>query len=100
MDVPSQPNLPDLVYFGKNSPGKWKFQLPRRSRDDAKELAGGMKFKVDVLDTWNMTVVPVDGEFEIRQPKKEDYTVYDTKDRTIELPNKSWLALRSRRADR
>lgn len=99
-NVGGKPGEYYLVYFGKDSPGEWKFQLPRRKRDDAKELAGGMKFKVDILDTWNMTVTPVAGEFEIRQPKKEDYTAYDTLDRTIELPNKPWLALRIERVDK
>jgi hypothetical protein len=98
-NVGGKPGEYYLVYFGKNSPGKWKFQLPRRKRDDPNELPGGMKFKIDVLDTWDMTITPVDGEFEIRQPKDEDYTVYDTRDRTIELPNKPWLALRITRVD-
>ncbi|MGD9636828.1 MAG: DUF5060 domain-containing protein [Pirellulales bacterium] len=98
-NVAGKPGEYYLVYFGRQSPGHWKFELPRRKRDDPNELAGGMKFKVDVLDTWNMTVTPVEGEFEIRQPKEEDYAAYDTQDRTIELPNKPWLALRIRRVD-
>ena len=54
---------------------KWKFQLPRRKRDDPNELAGGMQFHVDVLDTWNMTITPVDKPFTIRQPAEDDYVV-------------------------
>jgi len=93
-NVAGKPGEYYLVNFGAKSPAKWKFQLPRRKRDDPQELAGGMKFNVDVLDTWNMTVTPVEGKFEIRQPAEEDYTVYDTEGRTIDLPDKPWLALR------
>ncbi len=66
-----------LVYFGAESPRTWKFQLPRRKRDDPSELAGGMRFHVDVLDTWNMTITPIDEPFTIRQPAETDYVVTD-----------------------
>ena len=79
----------------QSRPTKWKFQLPRRNRDDPKELAGGMQFHVDVLDTWNMTVTPVDEPFTIRQPRKTDYVVVDEDDRTIDAARTSrGMALR------
>jgi hypothetical protein len=99
-NVGGKPGEYYLVYFGQHSPGKWKFQLPRRKRDAPSELAGGMKFKADILDTWNMTVTPVDGEFEIREPKDGEYTAHEVAGRTIELPNKPWLALRIQRVDK
>jgi Domain of unknown function (DUF5605) len=68
--------------------------LPRTNRDDPHELAGGMKFHVDVLDTWNMTATPIDQTFTIRQPVKTDYFVFDEADSTINLPGNPWLALR------
>jgi hypothetical protein len=98
-NVAGKPGEYYLVYFGAKSPLKWKFQLPRRKRDDPKELAGGMKFHVDVLDTWNMTITPVDKPFTIRQPAEADYTVYDEENRTLDLPDDPWLALRIRRVD-
>jgi len=78
-----------LLYFGKSRPTNWAFALPKFS------LANGMKFKVDVLDTWNMTITPVDGIFAIH--KKDDYTFADKHDRTIKLPGKQWMALRIQR---
>src|SRR3954453_13043135 len=43
-----------LIYFGVEKPSEWPFELPREA------LSDGMKFRVDVIDTWNMTVTPVD----------------------------------------
>jgi hypothetical protein len=83
-----------LVYFGAKSPVKWKFQLPRTNRDELRELAGGTRFHVDVLDTWNMTITPVDKPFTIRQPEKADYFAFDEADSTINLPDNPWMALR------
>jgi len=83
-----------LIYFGATSPVKWKFQLPRHKRDDPKELAGGTRFRVDVLDTWNMSIKPVDREFTIRQPAEKDYVAVDMAGSEIEVPDKPWMALR------
>ncbi len=99
-NVAGKPGEYYLVYFGKESPGSWKFQLPRRKRDAPSELAGGMKFHVDVLDTWNMTVTPIAEPFTIREPKDGEYTAFDVEGRSIDLPNKPWLALRITRATR
>jgi hypothetical protein len=93
-NVAGKPGEYYLVYFGKESPGTWKFQLPRRSRKAPSELAGGMKFKIDVIDTWNMTITPVAGEFTLREVKDGEYTAYDTKGRSIDIPDKPWMALR------
>ena len=93
-NVGGKPGEYYLVYFGKESPGEWKFQLPRRKRDAPSELAGGMKFHIDVINTWDMTINPIDEPFTIREPKDGEYTVYDVDDRTITLPDDPWLALR------
>jgi hypothetical protein len=93
-DVAGEPGKYYLVYFGQQSPGNWKFQLPRRKRDNPDELAGGMQFHVDVLDTWNMTITPVEKPFTIRQPAEEDYVVFDRDGRTVEVPHQPWMALR------
>jgi hypothetical protein len=98
-NVAGKPGEYYLVYFGAQPRGKWKFQLPRRKRDDPSELAGGMRFHVDVLDTWNMTITPIDEPFTIRQPAEADYTVFDKDDSTINLPNNPWIALRITRVE-
>jgi hypothetical protein len=67
--------------------------------DDPKELAGGMKFHVDVLDTWNMTVTPVEGSFTIRQPAAADYVAVDTESRSVDVPDRPWMALRITRVE-
>jgi hypothetical protein len=98
-NVAGKPGEYYLVYFGAKSPGDWKFQLPRRKRDDANELAGGMRFRAEVLDTWNMTTTPVEEAFTIRKPAEADYVVHDVDGRSIKLPDKPWLALRITRVD-
>jgi hypothetical protein len=52
-----------------------------------------------VIDTWNMTINPIDEPFTIREPKDGEYTVYDVAGRTITLPDDPWLALRITRVD-
>jgi hypothetical protein len=99
-NVAGKPGEYYLVYFGAKSPAKWKFQLPRRKRDDPTELAGGMRFHIDVLDTWNMTVTPIDKPFTIRQPAEADYVVTDMDDSSINLPDNPWIALRITRVER
>ena len=93
-NVGGRPGEYYLIYFGANAPKSWKFQLPRQKRDDPQELAGGTQFKVDVLDTWNMTVSPVNRVFTIRQPGEKDYIVVDEDASSVELPGKPWQALR------
>jgi len=78
-----------LLYFGKEAPTSWPFEL---YKDRIKD---GMRFKVDVLDTWNMTVTPVDGEFVTK--KKDNYHFVDEKGRAVTLPGKPYMAVRIRR---
>jgi len=89
VNLGGQPGEYYLLYFGKDPPAHWRFELPKFG------LADGMKFKVDVLDTWNMTVTPVDGVFTVR--KKDDYTFADEQGRDIPLPGRQWMALRIQR---
>jgi hypothetical protein len=94
-NVAGKPGDYYLVYFGPASPQEWKFRLPRRSRDDAtSELRGGMQFHVDVLDTWNMTVTPIDKPFTLRQPAPGEYIATNDDDSSINLPGNPWIALR------
>jgi hypothetical protein len=78
-----------LLYFGKQTPTAWPFEL---YKDRIKD---GMRFKVDVLDTWNMTVTPVEGEFVTK--KKGNYHFVDEKSRAVLLPGRPYMAVRIRR---
>jgi hypothetical protein len=78
-----------LLYFGKQTPASWPFEL---YKDRIKD---GMRFKIDVLDTWAMTVTPVEGEFVTK--KKDNYHFADEKGRAVPLPGKPYMAVRIRR---
>jgi hypothetical protein len=75
-----------LTYFGKEAPTNWVFQLYKRGVTD------GMKFKVDVIDTWGMTITPVDGEFVTK--KRDNYYFGDVQNRSVALPGKTGIAVR------
>jgi hypothetical protein len=75
-----------LTYFGRAAPTNWVFQLYKRG------VTEGMKFKVDVIDTWNMTITPVPGEFVTK--KKDNYYFVDAQHRSVPLPGKPGLVLR------
>ncbi len=78
-----------LYYFGDEKPLEWPFVLP------VGELRQGMRFKVDLIDTWNMTVTPVADTFEIGDLVR--YRVADKHKRVVALPGKPYMALRIRR---
>ena len=80
-----------LVYLGKEKPNAWQFKLPRPPQGKA-VLEDGMKFKAEVLDTWNMTITPVEGVFTV--VKKTDYFYHDKESRAIELPGRPYMAIR------
>ena len=60
-----------LIYFGEHQPVAWFYGKPKKTR-----------FKVDVIDTWNMTIIPQD-------------RIYENKEE-IPLPGKPYLAIRIR----
>jgi hypothetical protein len=60
-----------------------------------RELKKGMQFKVEVIDTWNMTITPVAGVFEIGDLTR--YTAADRLKRVVALPGKPYIALRIQR---
>jgi len=75
-----------LGYFGSDAPSSWPVVLHNKG------LADGMKFRAEVIDTWNMTVTPVPGVFEMR--KRDAYNFADTDGRSIALPGRPYMALR------
>jgi hypothetical protein len=80
-----------LVYFGKERPTAWTFALP------AAGLKEPLRLRLEVLDTWGMTVTPVKGVFEARPQGRYRYTC--PKNPVVRLPGKPYLALRMRKAD-
>ena len=78
-----------LLYFGKQAPTSWPFELYKD------RLKDGMRFKVDVIDTWNMTITPVEGEFVTK--KKNNYHFADEHGRAVALPGRPHMAVRVRR---
>jgi hypothetical protein len=79
-----------LVYFGKEKPTEWQFELPRAG------LSAGMSFNVEILDTWEMTITPVDGACKIVEDGT--YRFHCEGLRKIKLPGTPHIALRIRRA--
>lgn len=74
-----------LYYFSDEKPKSWSFVLP----DD--ELKKGMKFKAEIIDTWNMTRKTIDQEFEIDSVGR--YEAFDKKRSVIKLPGKPYIAV-------
>ncbi|HEY9170976.1 MAG TPA: DUF5060 domain-containing protein [Verrucomicrobiae bacterium] len=84
-----------LVYLGKRTPTSWEFKLPKPPQGKGPPPAAGMRFSAEVLDTWNMTVTPVDGLFTLK--RKDNYFVADKEGRSIPLPGHPYLAIRIKR---
>ncbi|CAN5426141.1 DUF5605 domain-containing protein [soil metagenome] len=80
-----------LRYFGETSPSEWAVALPK----DA--LKGGERFRLDLIDTWAMTVTPAPGVFEMAQ--RDAYYFHDPKRPVATLPGRPWMAVRLVRLD-
>ncbi|HEU6448018.1 MAG TPA: DUF5060 domain-containing protein [Verrucomicrobiae bacterium] len=93
-DMGGQPGKYYLIYFGKETPTNWTFQIPKPPLGKLQSPAD-LKFTADVLDTWNMTVTHVPGEFTLE--KKGNYTFADKNGRSIPLPGKPYMAIRIKR---
>lgn len=77
-----------LRYFGDEAPAEWAVDLPRD------ELEGGERFRVDVIDTWNMTVEPHPGVFTVQRRADTKYYFHDPERPTVSLPGRPWMAVR------
>lgn len=75
-----------LGYFGREKPATWPVLL------HGKGLVEGARFRAEVIDTWNMTVTPVPGMFEMR--KRDAYDFADKDGRSIMLPGRPYMAVR------
>jgi hypothetical protein len=83
-----------LVYLGRQTLSSWEFRLPKppASKVKGQPPQMGMKFTVEVLDTWNMTVTPVPGVFTLAP--KDNYFFADKDGRSVTLPGRPYMALR------
>ena len=61
-----------LYYYGNSQQAKARISLPKDN-----------KFRLEVIDTWNMTITPVEGTFSGRAE--------------ITLPGKPYIAVRAKR---
>jgi hypothetical protein len=77
-----------LVYFGKDKPTEWVVDLPGKSNKP-------MTLTAEILDTWNMTVTPVAGNFTLKQ-KANGYRMAADPAATIRLPGTAYMAIRLR----
>lgn len=78
-----------LVYLGHSAPTAWVFRLPARG------IREGDCFRVDVIDTWNMTIAPVPSEFTAQ--RANPYCFVDRSGRMIPLPGRPGMVVRVRR---
>jgi hypothetical protein len=78
-----------LVYLGRAAPREWAVELPRAGLDDPLTL------KLDVIDTWDMTITPIEGTFTLRP--RDRYTDVCPERPRVTLPGKAYIAIRLRR---
>ena len=78
-----------LYYLGDTRPTEWPVVLPGKPGEPMH------RYRADILDTWNMTVTPVEGVFTMAQ--NDSYTFHDPARPTLALPGKPWLAVRLRK---
>ena len=80
-----------IVYFGKDMNEAWLFDLPHKNGTHERPKPGA-RFKVDIIDTWDMTVQPYPEVFEVTSVI--NYRLYDKDFRKVRLPLKPYMALR------
>lgn len=80
-----------MIYLGKEVNPEWVFNLPVRNAAYPR-LKEGIRFKVEIIDTWNMTITECPTIFETTAPMK--YRVYDKNHGKVKLPDLPYLLLR------
>jgi len=87
-----QPAQYYLVYFGRSAPKEWVPGIYKNQLED------GMRFKADVIDTWEMTVKPFAQTIVLKRNKTSrdrwDYYFTDANGARIPLPGKPYMAIR------
>jgi Domain of unknown function (DUF5605)/Domain of unknown function (DUF5060)/Protein of unknown function (DUF4038) len=80
-----------IIYLGKECNDSWQFNLPAKNAG-YERLKEGKRFKVEIVDTWDMTIQTCPMTFETTDVI--DYRVYDKEMKRVRLPLKPYLALR------
>ncbi len=80
-----------LVNMGKTIQSAWRFNLPR-SNGYYRRPTAGTKYKVEIINLWEMTVTEYPVVFEATEVV--DYRVYDKFHRDVRLPDAPYLVLR------
>lgn len=80
-----------IIYLGKECNDSWQFNLPAKNAG-YERLKGGKRFKVEIIDTWDMTIQTCPLTFETTE--MIDYRHYDKEMKRVRLPFKPYLALR------
>lgn len=80
-----------FIYFGEKMQEEWVFNLPAKN-GDLKKLKAGIKFKVEIIDAWDMAIKEYPAIFETAA--KNDYRLYDKNNQKVRLPYKPYMALR------
>lgn len=78
-----------LKYFGTEMPGQWRVVLPGRPGDPHG------RYRAEIIDTWNMTVQELSGEFPMEQANQYDW--HCPARPVISLPTAPYQAIRLRR---
>ncbi len=82
-----------FINFGKQIQDSWLFNLPARNAI-YKRPAPGSRFKVDIINVWEMTVTEYPDTFEATEPN--DHRVYDKNLKKVRLPDAPYILLRVR----
>ncbi|MGW0664144.1 DUF5605 domain-containing protein [Streptodolium elevatio] len=87
-----------LAYFGRATPAEWRFAIPFliTGAGVPPPITDGMTFRVEILDTWNMTVTPLDTLY-TAAVDAEKAIAYAEGDATVKLPADPYPALRIQR---
>ncbi|WP_417558673.1 DUF5060 domain-containing protein [Mesoflavibacter zeaxanthinifaciens] len=86
-----------LMYFGKDMQEAWLFNLPKKN-SNLEKLKEGARFKVEIIDAWDMTITEYPEVFETMKVD-DDYRLYDKELKEIRLPYKPFIALRIKEVD-
>jgi hypothetical protein len=84
--VGGQPGKYYLLYFNHTEPTEWTFELP------SEQLTPGMLMHVDVLDTWKMTVTPIEKPFKLAA--HNETAIRAENNAAVKLPGQPYIALR------
>jgi hypothetical protein len=80
-----------FVSFGKEIKESWLFNLPSKNADYAKP-GKGKRFKIEIIDLWNMTITEYPWIFETTE--EIDYRIYDKDNKNVRLPDTPYIVLR------